>query len=56
MDTFGDCLAYHQHIHCLATAGVFDSSHAFNLTRGIGCEQLAQLFCHRVLHRLLELK
>ena len=54
--TFGDYLAYHPHIHCLATAGVFDNAHQFQLIRGTGCEELAQLFRHRVLHRLLELK
>ncbi|MGJ8641675.1 MAG: IS91 family transposase [Opitutaceae bacterium] len=54
--TFGDYLAYHPHIHCLATAGVFDKAHQFQLIRGTGCKELAQLFRHRVLRRLLELK
>jgi hypothetical protein len=54
--TFGDYLAYHPHIHCLATAGVFDQNQQFHLIRGAGCEQLAQIFRHTVLHRLLELK
>jgi len=54
--TFGDYLAYHPHIHCLATAGVFDNAHQFHLIRSTGCEQLAQIFRHRVIQRLLELK
>ncbi|MGB0335005.1 MAG: IS91 family transposase, partial [Opitutales bacterium] len=54
--TFGDYLAYHPHIHCLATAGVFDKEHRFHLIRSASCQQLAQIFRHKVLHRLLELK
>ncbi|MBL6920417.1 MAG: transposase [Puniceicoccaceae bacterium] len=54
--TFGDYLVYHPHIHCLATAGVFDNAQNLHLIRSTGCQELAQLFRHRVLHRLLELK
>ncbi|MGB0333962.1 MAG: IS91 family transposase [Opitutales bacterium] len=54
--TFGEYLAYHPHIHCLATAGVFDSHHQFHLISGTGCRQLSEIFRHVVLHRLLELK
>ncbi|MCF7688517.1 MAG: transposase [Cephaloticoccus sp.] len=53
LQTFGDFLAWHPHLHLLVTAGVFDGG-AFRLAPTGGWSRLAELWRHAVLRRLRE--
>lgn len=52
LQTFGDFLFWHPHIHVIATAGVFDADGRFHLALPRGWEELRELWRHALLHRL----
>ena len=52
--TFGDFLSWHPHLHLLVTAGVFRADNTFALASPGGWRQLAELWRHAVLRRLLK--
>jgi len=54
--TFGDYLAYHPHIHCLATAGCFDAEGNFLLASRVSLKPFREAFRHGMLDALVERK
>ena len=52
VQTFGDFLLWHPHVHVLATAGVFTQDGAFQLAPTGGWTELRELWRHAVLRRL----
>ncbi|MEQ9825895.1 MAG: transposase [Puniceicoccaceae bacterium] len=52
--SFGDYLAFHPHIHIIATAGVFDGNGTFQLTPIGDLPSLKELFRHALLKALLD--
>lgn len=54
--TFGDFLSWHPHLHLLVTAGVFRADGRFAIARPGGWRQLAELWRHAILRRLLARK
>ncbi|MSU47004.1 MAG: hypothetical protein EXS42_07775 [Lacunisphaera sp.] len=52
VQTFGDFLLWHLHVHVLATAGVFAGDGAFHLAPAGGWTELRELWRHAVLRRL----
>ena len=52
--TFGDFLSWHPHLHLLVTTGVFRTDDTFAIARPGGWRQLAELWRHAALRRLLE--
>ncbi len=54
VQTFGDYLLWHPHVHVLATAGVFTVDATFHLADTGGWETLRELWRHALLRRLRE--
>ncbi len=54
--TFGDYLAYHPHIHCLATAGCFDAEGNFQLASQTSPKPFREAFPHGFLDAPVERK
>jgi hypothetical protein len=54
VQTFGDYLLWHPHVHVLATAGVFTAGATFHLAETGGWETLRELWRHALLRRLRE--
>jgi hypothetical protein len=54
LHTFGDYLVFHPHLHLLAASGVFDGAGAFHLATPGGQSELAELFRHAILRRLVD--
>jgi len=52
VQTFGDYLTFHPHLHVLAATGLFDGDHRFHLMPVETVEPLAELFRHRFLETL----
>ena len=52
VQTFGDFLFWHPHVHVLAAAGVFAPNGDFHLAPPGGWQELAELWRHTVLRRL----
>jgi len=52
VQTFGDFLFWHPHVHVLAAAGVFAPNGDFHLAPAGGWQDLAELWRHTVLRRL----
>jgi len=52
VQTFGDFLFWHPHVHVLATAGVFAPNGDFHLAPPGGWQELGELWRHAVLRRL----
>jgi hypothetical protein len=52
VQTFGDFLFWHPHVHVLAAAGVFAPNGDFHLSPSGGWQELAELWRHTVLRRL----
>lgn len=52
VQTFGDFLFWHPHVHVIATAGVFDADGIFHLALTGGWEELRELWRHALLRRL----
>ena len=52
LQTFGDFLFWHPHVHVIATAGIFDADGGFHLALPGGWEELRELWRHALLHRL----
>ena len=56
VQTFGDYLVFHPHLHVLAATGLIDSKNRFHLMPVESIEPLAELFRHRFLATLLREK
>ncbi len=54
LHTFGDYLVFHPHVHVLAASGVFDENGVFHLAAPGGKSELAELFRHVILRRLVD--
>ncbi len=54
LHTFGAYLVSHPHVHVLAASGVFDETGAFHLAASGGKVELAELFRHVILRRLVD--
>jgi hypothetical protein len=52
VQTFGDFLFWHPHVHVIATAGVFDPDGTFHLGPVGGWQELRELWRHALLRRL----
>ncbi len=52
VQTFGDFLFWHPHVHVIATAGVFEADGTFHLAPTGGWQQLQELWRHALLGRL----
>ena len=52
VQTFGDFLIWHPHVHVLAAAGVFAANGDFHLAPPGGWQELGELWRHTVLRRL----
>ncbi len=52
VQTFGDFLLWHPHVHIIATAGVFNAAGTFQLAPPGGWEELRELWRHTLLRRL----
>lgn len=53
IQTFGDFLGFHPHLHILVSDGCFHENAMFTVSRAIDTKALEQLFRHKVLKMLL---
>jgi len=56
VQTFGDYLGFHPHIHILAATGLIDKDNHFHLLPVENIEGLTELFRHRFIQTLLDEK
>ena len=56
IQTFGDLVNFHPHLHCLVTDGCFTPNGWFHVLPEIDVKKLERLFRHKVLKLLIEEK
>ena len=53
IQTFGDLLGYHPHLHILISDGCFHENEMFSVSSTVDTKAIEQIFRHKVLRMLL---